>query len=292
MVNYHPLLKNAVELHCHSAPSAFARKQNDRQLVRDVKAAGMSGVLIKSHESLTSDRASLLREYQPDLHIYGGLVCNYFTGGLSPYAVDMAIRLGAKCIWMPTISSKQHMDHFDHKKTNLFASDHPVLQPDYGLTILDDKKTILPEVHEILALIAQADIMLGTGHLSVKEVIALVDAAFKHGVRKILVQHAEVGIAPIPMDVQLQLAAKGAIIEKCYLACSNDFKSITVEKMANTMEKIGYDSCVMVTDYGQAHNIPVVQAFSNFVTETLASGVSESAITQMISTNPRKLLNI
>lgn len=291
MISYHPLLQGAIELHCHSAPSVFARRQDDWELVEDIKAAGMAGVLIKSHESLTSDRATLLRTKEQGLQIYGGLVCNYFTGGLSPFAVDAAIRLGAKCIWMPTISSQEHFDHFAKKKTELFSSVHPVVQPSQGLAIWDVDKQLLPEVHQILDLIAEADIILATGHLSPPEVMALVAAARDHGVSKILVQHADLDIAPIPIDMQLELARQGAFIEKCYLACSAEF-NFSISRMADSIRQLGAESCVMVTDYGQAHNVPVVEALSDFVGQVLDCGLSEAEVKQMISANPRQLLNI
>lgn len=87
----HPLLKDAIELHVHSAPSIFPRRQTDWELIEDVRKAGMAGVVLKAHEGQTYDRATLLREKNPDLHIYGGLVCNFFSGGLSPAAVDVAL---------------------------------------------------------------------------------------------------------------------------------------------------------------------------------------------------------
>lgn len=289
---YNPLLRGAFELHCHSAPSIFARRQTDWELIEDMKSAGMAGALLKSHESLTASRAELIRSKEPDLKIYGGLACNYFTGGLSPYAVDAAIRLGAKCIWMPTISSQAHFAHFSCHETNLFESDRPLLQPRAGLTVYSDDGSILPEVLAILDLIAEADIMLATGHLSPKEVLAVTDSARERGVKKILIQHADMGIARIPMDMQLELASKGAMIEKCYLATGDDFNDLTIEEMAETIQRLGYENCVLVTDYGQAHNIPVVQALSNFIDEVTDAGVPESAVSQMVVDNPRKLLGL
>jgi hypothetical protein len=290
--DFHPVLRGAIDLHCHSSPSIFPRKLTDWELVKDLKAAGMAGAVIKSHESQTADRAFLIRAHEPKLHIYGGLVCNYFTGGLSPYAVDAAIRLGAKCIWMPTISAQEHYDHFARKKTQLFQSGYPLRQPKAGLRIWDKQQRILPEVHDILAQIATADILLATGHLSVPEVIALTDAAVEHGVRKILVQHADMGIAPVPMEVQVELARKGAIIEKCYLACGPDFRDLTTGQMADSIRRLGVDSCVMVTDYGQAHNISPVEALGQFAAELLAGGITEAEVKQMMAVNPRKLLNM
>jgi hypothetical protein len=292
MTSYHPLLKGAIELHCHSYPSLFPRRQTDWELIEDVKAAGMAGVVIKAHEAQTVDRANLIRMKEPGLHVYGGLVCNHFTGGLSPAAVDAAIRLGAKIIWMPTFSSKEHQCHFAKKETRFFVSERPLTHPAEGLEIWDQHRRILPNVHEILQLIGEANIILATGHLHAEEVIALVKAAKQHKVEKILIQHADLGIAPIPLELQKELAKQGAILEKCYLACSTDFQDLTVAEMAETIRQIGADSCVLVTDYGQLHNIPPVEALSSFVSELLSCGISETSIEKMIVNNPKALLGI
>jgi hypothetical protein len=292
MSEFHPLLKGAIELHCHSYPSLFPRKQTDWELIEDVKTAGMAGVVLKAHEAQTVDRATLIRLKEPQLHVYGGLVCNYFTGGLSPYAVDAAIRLGAKIIWMPTFSSDQHCCHFGKKKTRFFNSNRPLMHPEQGMVIWDENRKILPEVHDILDLIAEANIVLATGHLAFQEVMALVDAAKEHKVEKILIQHVDLGIAPIPFELQKELAGKGAILEKCYLACSEDFNDLSVEEMAHGIKKLGAESCVLVTDYGQEHNIPPIQALSNFAGEILKCGISEADVQKMIVNNPKQLLGI
>lgn len=289
---YHPLLRGAIELHCHSSPSIFARKQTDWELVEDLKTAGMAGALIKSHESSTADRTALIRDREAGLHVYGGLVCNYFTGGLSVVAVDAAIRLDAKCIWMPTISSQAHYDHFAKASTKLFQSEEPVTQPATGLRVIDDQDRLLPEVRHIVDLVAQADIILATGHLSPKEVRILTDEALKQGVGKVLIQHPDMGITPVPLGLQVELARKGALIEKCYLACGPDFEDLSVAQMVDTMRQIGYGSCVMVTDHGQAHNPPPVSALSDFISNVLAEGVSEHDVTMMVASTPRQLLGI
>lgn len=292
MKQFHPLLKGAFELHCHSYPSIFPRKQTDWMLVEDVDEAGMAGVLLKSHEAPTADRATLIRDKYPHLHVYGGLACNYFTGGLSPPAVDVAIRSGAKIIWMPTFSSKVHQAHFAQKKTPFFSNERPLTHPAQGLEVWDDKHRIKAEVHEILSLIGNADIILATGHISPAEVAALVDAALDHKVQKILIQHPDLGIAKIPFEMEVELVRKGAFLEKCYLACSKDFKDLTPEEMAASIQKLGSKSCVMVTDYGQLHNIPPIQALSEFIEDMLRYGISEDDIEQMICTNPKHLLNL
>lgn len=289
--NFHPLLVGAIELHVHSAPSLFPRKQTDWELIEDVKKARMAGVVLKAHESQTVDRATLIREKEQGLHVYGGLVCNHFTGGISPATVDTAIGLGAKIIWMPTFSAQEHQRYFGKKKTRFFNSKKG-LAHSYGLEIWDQDKNILPEVHEILALIAEANVVLATGHLAADEVNVLVDAAIEHKVEKILIQHTDLGIARVPHELEKEFVKKGCILEKCYLACSEDFNDITLKEMAESIKILGAESCVMVTDYGQRHNLPPIEALSQFIYDMKLQGISDREITAMVVDNPKQLLGI
>jgi hypothetical protein len=289
---YHPLLEGAIDLHMHSAPSIFARKQTDWELIDDAKEAGMGGLVIKSHEASTVDRTTLIRMKEPHLHIYGGLVCNVYSGGFCPEAVDVAIRSGGKIIWMPTISAREHQNHFAKRKSRFFQSEKPLVHRAEGLTIFDTDGHILQEVREIVALVAEADIVLATGHLSPREVLSLADEAKAQGLRKLLIQHTDLGISRIRFELEQELAGKGAILEKCYLACSRDFADITVEEMAESIRRLGASSCVLVTDYGQEHNMAPVAAFSEFVGRMAGCGIPEADIQTMIVDQPRNLLGV
>jgi len=128
--------------------------------------------------------------------------------------------------------------------------------------------------------------------LSPAEGNVLVDAAIEHKVEKILIQHTDLGIARVPHQLEKELAKKGCILEKCYLACSDDFNDIKKDEMAESIKAIGAESCVMVTDYGQRHNIPPIEALSQFVEDMLRGGLSDKEITTMIVNNPRQLLGL
>lgn len=88
--------------------------------------------------------------------VFGGLVLNAAVGGVNPTAVTAACAMGAKQIWMPTISAVQHLRHFEGAL-------------DRAVPIFNGGKPV-PHLDEVLELIAQADIILGTGHLSPAEI--------------------------------------------------------------------------------------------------------------------------
>jgi len=68
----------------------------------------MGAVLIKSHQNSTVERAWLVSQCVPGIRVYGGLVLNETVGGLNPAAVRLALDLGARQIWMPTRSARNH----------------------------------------------------------------------------------------------------------------------------------------------------------------------------------------
>ncbi|QQD84802.1 DUF6282 family protein [Jeotgalicoccus sp. ATCC 8456] len=284
------LLEGAIELHAHSAPSIFPRRQNDWELIEDVRDAGMYGIVLKAHEGVSYDRANLLQNKYPEIKIYGGLVCNHFVGGLNIHAVDLALKMGASIIWMPTLSTSTHKKYFERNKNEkILKSNNKMIDSDESISIFNGKH-IKDSVKTILELIAKNNKVLATGHLNSDDAYKLVLEAKKIGVEKILIQHVDLGISPYTLTEQQQLVEEGCFLEKCYLACSNDFKDMDVTMMADTIHKLGSSKCVLVTDYGQKHNVPVVKALDTFVKELLEVGVSQSDIKKMIVENPRYLM--
>jgi hypothetical protein len=169
-------IEGAVDLHVHSAPDVDRRRFNDLELARAARDAGMGAVLIKSHQNSTVERAWLVAQCVPGIRVYGGLVLNETVGGLNPAAVRLALKLGARQIWMPTRSARNH---------RLYNGEAG------GISVLDHDGQLLPEVEEILRDVSQAGCILGTGHLSPEETSILVEASQRLGMPKILVTHPE-----------------------------------------------------------------------------------------------------
>jgi hypothetical protein len=286
---FHPLLEGAYDFHVHSAPSIFKRKQTDWELLEDAKLARMGGFVLKSHESSTVERAFLLKEKEPDINVFGGIVLNQHVGGLNPYAVETALKMGGKVVWFPTISAEQHQHYFKSKSTKLFNG-NPLLSQTTVFIEKDDH--LIDEVEDIFSLIKEYDAVLATGHLSLLEQHRIVRAAKEAGVKKILIQHADMGISKIPLADQQYFASIGCLLEKCYLACSPDFHDLTVEEMAQTIDIIGHESCILVTDFGQPHNEAPVYALNRFVQELLVAGVKEEQVRRMLRENPQMLLGV
>lgn len=267
-------------MHVHAAPDLIPRRLDAMQLVRRMKSVGMRGAILKSHYTPTTDIAWLIRKIEPDFEVFGSLTLNLpSTGGLNPQAVEIAIKLGAKEIWMPTISSSHHL-RFEGK------------DPSRGLTILRKDGELVSEAVEILNLIADANIVLGTGHLSFRESQILVSYANEIGVKKILVTHPEWRLVNMPIEVQIELARKGAFMEHCYYATTKLGGGLDPMEIAGQIKAVGAQQCIMATDFGHELIPNPIDGMKDYVENMTKSGVSKEEIDKMTRKNPAGLLNL
>lgn len=288
----HELLHGAIDLHTHSAPSLFARLLDDVGLAEQARAAGMRAVLYKAHEQDTTGRAALVRRAVPGIEAFGGVVLNDAVGGLNPAAVDASIKLGGRMVWMPTMSARHHVGFFGGSHFGTRMKGNAPASGGRGLTVLDEAGAVRPEVGEILALIAGAGICLSTGHLSLPEIRALVPAARRAGVARILVTHPDLALSGIPVADQVALADAGAVLEKDVNTLGPPWHSTTLEAMIDSIRAVGPARCVLATDYGQLHSPAPVEGLRIFVQLCLEQGLPEADVRTMVADNPARLLGL
>jgi len=287
------LLHGAIDLHQHSAPSLFERITDDLGLATEARLRGMRGVLVKAHEQDTTGRAFLVRKQVPGVEVFGGIVLNWVAGGLNPYAVEASIKLGARMVWMPTLSAQHHIDFFggSHFGRSMVTK-APLRAARHGIRILNDHGELTAETREILGLIAEADICLSTGHLSPHEITLLVREAKNTGVRKILVTHPDLNLSGISTEVQKALAAEGALLEKDLITMMPAWQSISLEEMAKSIREVGPRHCVLGTDFGQLHHPSPAEGLRIFIQMLLERGITAEEIHTMVAENPARLLGL
>lgn len=292
-VNDKHMMLNVVDMHVHMAPCLFARPFDEISFAMQARNVGYRAVVFKCHFTMTADRVQLVRKVVPGIEIFGGIVLNYFVGGLNPRAVESAIGFGAKEVWMPTIHAANHINTIGkptlptHK--SLFKTDDRHIK---GITIFSGCGDLLPEVHEILDLIANANIILGTGHLSLEETMALIREAKNHGVKKILITHPEWEGSMIPIEEQLKLTELGAFIEHDFLPCMPLRQRCDPSLIATAIKKVGASRCVIATDMGQTWSPHPIEGMRQFINTLLSLGISEEEIELMAKKNPAHLLDL
>src|SRR3954465_4218230 len=106
------LLVEAVDLHCHSGPSVMPRDLNHIEAMQEAAAAGFRAMLIKDHYYSATPITEMLNQAYAHLNVtmFSGVPLNNAVGGFNKHAVDHGIALGAKLVWLPTFSSKNHCE--------------------------------------------------------------------------------------------------------------------------------------------------------------------------------------
>lgn len=110
------LMKGVIDMHVHTNPDLRLRAYDDFELMEAAIRVGARAIVIKTHQGTTMDRAYLCNRHNEIVHgktnnftMFGSITLNKVVGGINPKAVDVALRLGAKVVWLPTQSAKNHM---------------------------------------------------------------------------------------------------------------------------------------------------------------------------------------
>src|SRR5438093_666833 len=178
------LIHGAVDLHVHPAPSLFPRRIDEVEAARLADEARMRDIVVKSHHHSTApDLVSLRNSAFRGLavEVFGGVPLNSYTGGLNPYIVDLTIRMGGRIVWFPTVSSENHIRHHEAEPHMKFPAQEGRALPEVAIRVIDERGELVPAAREILRLIAEGDIIMSPGHVSVPEVFALLHGAREAG---------------------------------------------------------------------------------------------------------------
>ena len=277
----------AVDVHVHTAPDLVDRYQSDVELARAARAADMAGVVVKSHVLPTAGRVDLVNEAVGEELLYGGVALNGGVGGLNVDAAETALELGARLVWLPTAWSANHASQARAAGVDRFVGQR-VPGPDEELPVARDGE-VTAATQRIVDLVAEYDAALGTGHASPAEIEAVVDACADAGVTP-LVNHPCFRVVDVPIDQQVALAERGAVMEYCaYSVRSTD--GHTVERVADAVSRVGPEQCLLATDFGQAEN-PPVPGLAAFVDGVVEAGLDRETATQLVTDTPARVLGL
>src|SRR5690606_7464104 len=101
--------------------------------------------------------------------VYGGVALNSEVGGVNPSAVALAIKMGGRAVWGPTVSAQQHITAHSHDDGFPTAGSNLEEQAE---GIWDESGDVSREANRVTELVAEADIMLTSGHLDADSIKA------------------------------------------------------------------------------------------------------------------------
>jgi len=288
------LLRDAYDLHIHSAPDVLPRKMDDVEMAQRIIAAGMKGYAIKSHYFCTSERAETIRKIYPRCNALGTITLNSSVGGINPMAVEMAGRSGARIVWFPTVDSEHELAHLANSPSQKLPywaqikeqmKAEGILSP--TICILKNG-TLMEQVFSVLDIIARFNMVLATSHISKEETFALVKAAKGRKVERIIITHVDFPSTFYTIDEQKDLLKYGAFVEHCYTTPATG--KVAWDTVIEQIRAIGAERIVITTDLGQATNVYPDEGLALFGEKLLANGFSEDDIRTMIVRNPSSLV--
>lgn len=283
------LLEGAIDLHIHSAPDVYPRILNDVELGRHAKEMGMRAIVIKNHFVVTADRAQLATQ-EADFPVFGGIALNLTVGGVNPLAVDIALKLGAKIVWLPTL----HAQKFLRNKSHVAHLASELGEGIQGIYLLNDDGTLKSEVYRVFELIAAWDAALATGHITLEEARVVVREAAKRGVKKIIVTHPLASYVNYSVAEMKEILDLGATyLEHVYNDTTRQVAHpIKREVLYEAIKAIGAEHCIMSTDSGQWLNPVPAQQMAIYIRDMLTFGLSPDQIRTMASDNPARILGL
>jgi hypothetical protein len=287
------ILNGAIDLHCHSGPSMIPRKLDHLEAARNGATIGLKAILVKDHHLTCLREIYYLDKYilrGRGVQLFGGVPLNNSVGGLNPYAVDLGRKMGAKIVWMPTVSAKRHILHHRRGK---FPETSQKMLVEKPIVILTKDDQLKREVFPILEQIKDSDLILSAGHLSPAEIKILLMKAKELGIKRMVVNHPTFIINASDSEIKM-FSEMGAFIEHSISMAfpESSFYSITSKELIRLIRLVGVEKTILGSDLGQVVNPLPVEGFTSIVKILLQEGLNRKEIEFMVKHNPAFLLNL
>ena len=289
------VIRGAIDMHVHAGPDVIARRLDDVELARDFLDHGLGGFVLKSHYVPTAERAAAVGRAVPGLMVAGSLTLNHSVGGLNPAALEVAARLGARVVWMPTVdAANEWVNRRPGAPPPAWGAFHDQMRSRRGypspISLLDERGHLVGPAVECLEIVAAYGMVLATGHVGRDEIFALTTCAREQGVTRLIVTHAEFTTVDLSAQDQVELARRGAVIEHCYTTPYT--AKTTWEAVFANLRATGAEAAVISTDLGQVANPPAPDGLADFADHLLHAGFSPDDVRQMAVVNPAHLIGV
>jgi hypothetical protein len=250
---------------------------------------------VKSHHHSTAWDVAALGPHGLEslpVQVFGGIALNGPVGGINPRAVDVALRMGARIVWMPTIAARTHIEFHERNYDAFPVSTLPLL-PEVPVEVLTEEGDLRDETAEVIRLIAAGDAILASGHLSPSEIIAVFEGAAAVGCRRLLLNHPNFIVDVGSKDVE-HIVSLGAYVEHNLSLYDDEsiFHRWDVEVLAESITAVGPEHTIIASDLGQQRNPLPLDSYTKICSALKDCGIGDHVIRQIVVENPARLLGI
>ncbi|MHB1930732.1 MAG: DUF6282 family protein, partial [Acidimicrobiales bacterium] len=218
------------------------------------------------------------------LRVAGGLALNSHVGGFNPAAAAAALRMGARVVWMPTQDARTQAAA---GLPRLCDREPRAGGATYAAPPVDPSQEA--PIRTILSLVAAADAVLATGHLSTAEAAWVVEAAVAAGVRRILLTHPSWLVPAMTAAEAGALADRGAMVEVTGYQLLHQ-EGMGAGGLAAFVRAVGERRVVLASDAGQTTSPLAPEVLARLVDELAAQGIDRGALGAMAGEVPATLV--
>jgi hypothetical protein len=276
-----PVVAGAIDLHAHPDPDVYPRQADAFAIATLARERGLRGVVLKNHFTETAGLAQLVRTYAtPGFEVFGAVTLDLPVGGINPqavrYMVDVAGHRG-RIVWMPTDDSEHEVRYTKEARPFVAVSRNGQL---------------LPEVHDVIAVVAHHDLALATGHVEPDEAIQILRAAEAAGVKRLIVTHPMFSPQYTWMGIdQMRTAAElGAFIEITGNSIVRD--PAATPRVLAAIRALGARHFFVSTDSGLIGTPNVPDTLALVAKAFREAGIPDADLTAMFRDNPAFLVNL
>jgi hypothetical protein len=276
-----PILDGAIDLHAHHGPDAYPRQWDAFEVAEIAASRGMRAIVLKNHWTETAGLAYLIRKYGAQgIEVFGSVTLDSPVGGVNPQAVRYMVDVfggWGRVVWMPT--------HDSEHEVTFNGDDRPFVR-------VSHEGVLLPETLEVLALIAEHDLTLATGHVTPTEALLILRGARRLGVERMIVTHPLLGEQFTFMsDDELRQAAElGGVVE---ITAGMLFRAgPSRERAFEVIRQVGPERTFVGSDSGLTGSPNHPDALAMAARALREAGFDERALEQMFKTNPARLLGL
>ena len=292
------LLKGALDLHMHCDPSFMERTVDIWDAAIECSSAGMRGIGVKDHNVNLGVGAYIVNKHMPrsegsDFQVFGSICLNNDVG-FNPRAVDSALRLGTKIVYLPTTASLSHIKQLEQSNTKgahfIPAKYTPKRQE--PLVVINEDGSLKSEIKEIMRIIKENDGMLATGHISYDECLAVVRYAKEIGLKRVSLTHLP-QFTTFDFDKLSEIVNTIGIVEanlSIMLPVTPEFVRMDAKQFADHIRFFGVEHCSLASDAGSIVMPRPVKCLSAGIELLIDQGFTDDEITTLVKINPAKLV--
>lgn len=282
-------LQGAVDLYVHAKPDLLARRLDDIALATELKKDGLGAALHRHHFAPTAERARLASD-ATGFELYGALLLNGTAGGLEPRVVELALRMGARWVSLPSLSARRYQagdnDNPYSRNAVRVAGTVPVV---------DDEGNLLPELHDIFDLVASNDVVLSLGYIDFAEAMAAVQAARRHKVSRIVATNPA-SIMGLSLAEMTELIAFPQVTFEFAASSARSFlggaPALPPRDLVGLVRRFGVERCALSSDSGHAGAPTTYRLLSAVCTDLAAEGLTTAELRALVRDNPSRLIGL